>query len=438
MLREVFMTESVIFRGDVFSRISQKRLKHKEAADILGLSERHIGRLYAEFKKHGIASLVSQQRGKPSNHQLPDGIKSRVQELITIDLYSDFGPTFMREKLEELHGIKIGIETTRQIMIKNGVWEVHRKKCPVVHQQRKRRAHFGELEQIDGSPHAWFEERGEPCVLITFVDDATGQTYGRFFKSETTIAYMITLKLYILKYGRPLALYSDKHSIFRINKKGLLKEERPTQFARACRELDIEAICASSAPAKGRVERNHQTQQDRLVKELRIRGISTTEAANKFLEEVYWDTFNAKFAIAPRSPENSHRELLPEHNLKRILAIKKHGTLSKNLEVQYAKTIYQIELKKPSWRLRGAKVTIIKTIEGEIFIEHNGKDLPYKILTEQRAARTSVNPKELDTFFLEKEKRSRDVPKRHPWKREARAAAKLKAYKTAMKERTEI
>lgn len=428
-MKEVYMTQPEISRGDIFSKISQKKMTQLEAAEVLGLSDRHIRRLYAKFKEFGIISLVSQQRGKPSNHQLANGLKAQISELVTIELYQNFGPTFMSEKLEERHGIKISVETTRKLMIQNSVWEVHKRKSPVIHQQRKRRARRGELVQIDGSPHAWFEDRGDRCALISFVDDATGQTYGRFFKSETTLAYMITAKIYFLKYGRPLAFYSDKHSIFRINKPGCLKKELITQFGRACKELDIETICANSPQAKGRVERNNQTQQDRLVKELRLAKICTMDEANRFLDDVYWNVYNDKFAISPESSKDAHRELLQEHELKRILSYKKQGTLSKNLEVQCDNVIYQIVSEKPSWRLRKAKVTITKGMDGEVFIEYKGRNLPYKIYSGQEVCGKEVDSKEIDTFFHEK--KTQKVAYNHPWNQQGRAVAKMKQYKAA-------
>lgn len=423
-MKEVCMTQSEISRGDIFSQISQKKITQTKAAEILGLSARHVRRLYAKFEQFGIRSLVSQQRGMPSNNQLPIGLQACISELITIELYMGFGPTFMCEKLAELHGIKVSVGTTRKLMIQSGVWDAHKKRRPVVHQQRKRRARCGELVQVDGSPHAWFEDRGDSCVLITFIDDATGRTYGRFFKSETTRAYMITAKIYFLKYGRPLAFYADKHSIFRINRPGCLKKELITQFGRACKELGISIICAHSPQAKGRVERNHQTQQDRLIKELRLRGISTIDQANEFLDTTYWNVYNNKFAVTAESPKNAHRELLPEHDLKKILSNKTQGTLSKNLEVQRNNIIYQIILESQSSCLRKAKVTIIKGLDGEVYIEHKGKNLPFKVLSRQEVCGKVVNSKDLDTFF--KEKINRTVPNSHPWKQQGRAVAKRK------------
>lgn len=429
MQKEVNMTEPEISRGDIFSKISQNKMTQQEAAEILSLSERHIRRLYAKFKKLGIVSLISQQRGKPSNHQLPTELKAQISELVTIELYEGFGPTFMCEKLTERHGINISVGTTRKLMIQNYVWKACKKRRPVIHQQRKRRARRGELVQIDGSPHAWFEDRGDPCVLISFVDDATGRTYGRFFNSETTIAYMKTARIYFSLYGRPLAFYSDKYAVFRINKPGCLKKELITQFARACKELGIDIICANSPQAKGRVERNNKTQQDRLVKELRLAGINTIDKANEYLDNVYWKAYNDKFAVPPESTKDAHRELLREHDLKKILSHKKERTLSKNLEVQCDNVIYQIVLKSPSWSLRKAKVTIMQGIDGEVYIEYKGKNLPFKILSRQEISGKVVDLKEIDTFF--KEKKARKAPYDHQWNKEGRATEKMKRYKIA-------
>lgn len=427
MVKEINMSEREVSRADVFSDVSRKKISQIRAAEILGISPRHMRRLYADFVKSGLYALVSKQRGKPSNHQLPAGLSDCISELVTIPLYSGFGPTFMCEKLSERHEVKVSVETIRKLMILKDVWEANKKRCPIIHQQRKRRARRGELVQIDGSPHAWFEDRGEPCVLISFVDDATGHTYGRFFKSETTFAYMLTSLKYFMKYGRPLAYYSDKHSIFRINQPGCLQKELITQFGRACKELDIGTICANSPQAKGRVERNNQTQQDRLIKELRLRGISTIEKANQFLEDNYWEMFNKKFSVPPESPENAHRKLLPEHNLKKILSHKEQRVLSKNLEFQYENVVYQIEEKNPSWSLRRARITVIKGLEGQMYVEYKGRNLPFKTLDKQRISGEIVDSKGLDTFF--KEKKVRKVSANHIWNQQGRAQKLQRKYK---------
>jgi hypothetical protein len=421
MTEEVYMTQREVSRADIFSQISQRKISKTKAAEALGMSFRHLHRLYNEFQANGVSSLVSRKRGKPSNHQLASFLKARILELVTYEKYEGFGPTFMCEKLEQFHQIKVCVETIRILMIRAGVWEANKKKRPVIHQQRKRRARWGELVQVDGSPHAWFEDRGTPCTLIVFIDDATGHTYGKFFPSETTEAYMIVFWEYIEKYGRPQALYSDKHGIFRVNMPGCSKRECLTQFGRAVKELDVGHICANSPQAKGRVERANQTHQDRLVKELRLAGINTIEKGNKFLE-TYWDKHNEKFSILPEDGRNAHRKMLPEHDLSRIFCHREYRKVSKNLELQYDNVIYQIILEKPSKHLCGAQVTVIKKLGGEISIEYKGKQLPFQIYGEQEYVGKEINSKEIERFLKERE--TRKIPQNHPWKQKMRKYAR--------------
>lgn len=216
----ICMTQQDINRNRICIEISHRHISQTLAAQQLHISFKQMQRIYKKFIKQGAKGIISKKRGKPSNHQLDQFIKFRVLELVTCENYKGFGPTFMCETLKKLHGVNISIETTRQLMIQSEVWHGKKKKSPIIHQQRKPRAHKGELVQIDGSPHAWFEDRGDPCVLLVFIDDATGHTYGQFFEAETTAAYMITLRKYIMRNGIPLAIYSDKYSVFRVNKPG--------------------------------------------------------------------------------------------------------------------------------------------------------------------------------------------------------------------------
>lgn len=414
MDKGVFMTEREIDRANLFSEISKKNISQVRAAEVLGLSIRQVQRLYAAFRKEGVKALVSRKRGKPGNRQLQPLLRARILELLTCEKYVGFGPTFMCEKLDELHGIKVSVETTRHLMIQSGTWEANKKKRPIIHQQRPRRARFGELLQIDGSPHAWFEDRGDPCVLIVFIDDATGRTYGKFFESETTEAYMIVTGEYIKKYGRWEAAYSDRHGIFRVNMPGCAKRECFTQFGRALKELGIKLICANSPQAKGRVERVNQTLQDRLIKEMRLAGINDIEKGNEFLL-TYWDVFNIRFAVQPENPLSAHRPLLPGHDLKRILCNKEKRKISKNLEIQYKNTVYQIILEKPFWGLKGASVVIMEGMNGEISIEYKEKPLPFRVYGKQEFVGHVVNSKEINRFLTEKTRRK--VPLSHPWKK---------------------
>ena len=250
MFNGLYMTEKEQLREKICLQIAQKKLSQLEAAIVLEISLRQVQRLYAAFMKDGVVGLASKKRGRASNNQLQPVVKARILELITCERYKGFRPTFMCEKLEQLHGIKISIETTRRFMRESGVWIEKAQKRPVIHQQRKRRARCGELVQIDGSPHDWFEGRRDKCCLIVYIDDATGQTYGKFFESETTDAYMTVTAEYIKKYGKMRAVYSDKHSIFRVNIPGCIQKENLTQFGRALKELNILLICANSPQAK--------------------------------------------------------------------------------------------------------------------------------------------------------------------------------------------
>lgn len=427
MSEGIYMSEKEINRAKILQKIEDKKLTQVAASKELGISERQTRRLYNSFKRLGFKGICSKARGKPSNHRMPAFMVARIKELITSELYRDFGPTFMKEKLEERHEIRVSKETVRGLMIEEGLWTVNKKKRPVIHQQRQRRARRGELLQVDASPHAWFESRREKCALIVFIDDATGQTFGRFFESENAIAYMTTLQEYITKYGKPIALYSDKHGIFRINKPGCIRGENLTQFGRALEELKIQLICANSPQAKGRVERANQTLQDRLIKELRIAGISTIEEANQFLE-IFWDVHNQKFAKTPEKMEDVHRPI-GDVDLSKILCEKYRRKVSKNLEIQFEHAIYQIITHRQSRELIGAEISVIKTLNKELFLEYKGKSLVFKKFKDQIASGQEVSSKEIDRFLNTKLCRPRPTWC-HKWSQEARALARKKAYQS--------
>jgi len=373
------MSNREITRLEVMQRLKEKRLTQKEAARLLRISIRQVKRLFRAYKAEGALGLVSQRRGKPSNHQLDPAIVQQAIDLI-YERYRDFGPTLAHEKLTEIHGLHLCRESVRRIMISEGLWKPKRAKQPHAHQMRERRACFGELVQIDGSEHAWFEKRGPKCTLLVYIDDATGQLLELLFvTSETFFGYCEATRHYLERYGKPVAFYSDKHGIFRVN------QERPlgttsglTQFGRAMDELDIQLICANSPQAKGRIERANQTLQDRLVKELRLRGISDLEAGNAYLPK-FREGFNRRFAVAPRSMHNAHRPLLKTDKLDVILTHQKTGTLSKNLTVQFKQVVYQIQSNRPDYALRHAKVTVCENVNGEVTILYHDKPLTYTV-----------------------------------------------------------
>jgi len=397
-------------------RLKEKRLTQKEAARLLRISIRQVKRLFRAYKAEGALGLVSQRRGKPSNHQLDPAIVQQAIDLI-YERYRDFGPTLAHEKLTEIHGLHLCRESVRRIMISEGLWKPKRAKQPHAHQMRERRACFGELVQIDGSEHAWFEKRGPKCTLLVYIDDATGQLLELLFvTSETFFGYCEATRHYLERYGKPVAFYSDKHGIFRVN------QERPlgttsglTQFGRALDELDIQLICANSPQAKGRIERANQTLQDRLVKELRLRGISDLEAGNAYLPE-FREDFNRRFAVAPRSMHNAHRPLLKTDKLDVILTHQKTGTLSKNLTVQFKQVVYQIQSNRPDYALRHAKVTVCENVNGEVTILYHDKPLNYTVYHKAPRQAAIADSKTIDQQL----KSPWTPPADHPWRQYGR------------------
>ena len=249
------MSANELSRLEVMQGLEDRRLKQKEAAEILGVSVRQIKRLLSKYRKDGASGLVSQRRGKASNNQLSAEVKQKGLDLLK-GKYRGFGPTLAREKLVEVDGLRISDESVRQIMLVEGLWKARKVRKITVHQMRERRACFGELVQIDGSPHAWFEERGPASTLLVAIDDATGQLVGLLFvEHESFHSYACLVKAYFERYGKPVAFYSDKHGIFRVNQASVSAGEALTQFGRAMQDLEIQILCANTPQAKGRVER---------------------------------------------------------------------------------------------------------------------------------------------------------------------------------------
>src|ERR1700676_1233229 len=281
-------------------------LSQREASGRLGISVRQVKRLVRAWRSDGDAGLVSRQRGRPSHRRMSEALRSRIGGLLK-EKYADFGATLASEKLLELDGIKVSVEMVWRIQIGLRLWRPKPRRARRVFQLRERRPRFGELIQIDGSPHDWFEGRAPRCTLIVFIDDATSRlTALRFAPVESARAYLETLRDHVLEHGCPLAFYSDRHGIFRVNAKDAQSGDGKTEFGRVAARLDIVPIHALTPQAKGRVERANQTLQDRLVKEMRLQNISSIEVANGFFPRfiVAW---NARFAIKPRNETSAHR-----------------------------------------------------------------------------------------------------------------------------------
>lgn len=347
------------------------------AAERLGLSDRQLRRLVHRYREDGPAGLTSRRRGRPSNHQLPSHLADTAFTLIR-DRYADFGPTLAAEKLAELHGIVLAKETVRRLMMATGLWVPRKQRPPKIYQPRNRRACVGELIQIDGSDHRWFEERAPACTLLVYIDDATSRLmWLHFTNSESAFSYFTATRAYLERHGKPLAFYSDKASIFR-NNKAVKGGDGPTQFGRALYELNIESICANSSQAKGRVERANLTLQDRLVKELRLRGISSMSEANGFVPQFIED-FNGRFAKPPRHDHDTHRTVRNDENLDLIFAWREPRCVSNSLTLQYDKVLYLLADTPLTRKLAGHYIDVYHYPDGRIEPRAQGEALPFTI-----------------------------------------------------------
>lgn len=389
MKRNIIIQEDIMDKVLILQRVVDKKMTQAEAGEVLKITGRHIRRLIKKFKLEGWEGLVAKKQ--ESQKKFKPEFKEEVLGFIR-EKYYDFGPTFVEEKLKENQGIQVSRETLRKWMMEENIWRGKRRKKARIHQSRERRSRFGELVQIDGSLHDWFEGRAPKCCLLVMIDDASSKIiYMRFEERETTFGYMRCIEKHLKKYGRALAYYSDRHSIFKTTREQCIDRLlEDTQLYRALKELGIELICANSPQAKGRVERANSTLQDRLIKEMRLRGISSIEEGNAYLEE-YIKQHNKRFSVEPRSSENAHRPLnKTEKELELILSKRETRKVSKNLEISFEKKIYQIKGVGHGYRLRQSHVTICETFKNEIKIMYQGKELEYNIFE-------PAGPKEADS-----------------------------------------
>jgi transposase len=370
------MSDGELSRLEVLRDLDRQRLKTKAAAQLLGLERRQVFRLLKAYRKEGPAGLISKRRGRSSNRRKPETVRNQTLSIIR-EQYWDFGPTLAAEKLREVHQITLGRETLRLWMIQAGIW-ADRKQRKQVHQPRHRRECVGELVQVDGCEHWWFEDRGPQCTLLVFVDDATGRLmHLQFVESESTFAYFHAARAYLEAWGKPVAFYSDKHGVFRVNHPGALGGDGMTQFGRALHALNIDIICANSSPAKGRVERAHKTLQDRLVKELRLAGAATLADGNALLPAFMAD-YNARFAKAPANKHDLHRPVRAGDDLDDAFAWKEERTLSRALTLQYDKVLFILDPCDQAKAAIGKRVTVVDYPDGRLSIRYNGVELAYR------------------------------------------------------------
>jgi winged helix-turn helix protein len=377
------MSDGELTRLEVLRDLDQKRLTTAAAAQLLGLGRRQVLRLLRAYRTAGPTGLISKRRGRRSNRRKPEALRRAVLAIIR-EWYWDFGPTLAAEKLREVHGIVLGRETLRLWMIEAGLWLDRKQRRKRVHQPRSRRDCVGELVQVDGCEHWWFEDRGPQCTLLVFIDDATGRLmHLQFVESESTFAYFHATRAYLEAWGKPVSFYSDKHGVFRVNHQGALGGDGMTQFSRALHALNIDIICANSSQAKGRVERAHKTLQDRLVKELRLAGLRTLAEGNAVLPAFMAD-YNVRFAKPPANQKDLHRPLRAGDDLEDAFAWKEERRLSQALTLQYDKVIFILEPSEPAKAAVGKYVTVFDYPDGRLAIRYNGVDLAYRTFDKVR------------------------------------------------------
>jgi transposase len=368
------MSAKELDRLEIISRVIERRLTQRKAAERLGLSVRQVERLCRAYRRDGASGLVSRQRGRPSNRKLGAFFRDRALDLVR-GRYADFGPTLACEKLTEQHGFDLSRETLRRWMIDAGLWIPRSQRDRRAYQPRHRRSCLGELVQIDGCDHAWFEDRGPKCTLLVYVDDATGRLMElRFVPSESAFDYFTSTRAYLDQHGKPVAFYSDKASIFRIARSEAAGGAGITQFSRALSELNIDIVCANTPQAKGRVERTHLTLQDRLVKELRLRSISTPEAGNAYLP-IFRADYNRRFGREPLNPHDAHRPLRSDEELDLILTWQEERKLSRNLAFQYKRVMYLVEPGSETLPLAGERCRVHEHEDGRVEVRHANEPL---------------------------------------------------------------
>ena len=384
----------------IIEQVSKKLLRQRLAGMMLNLSERQVRRILKRYRIEGKEGI--RRKSITRGPRKYDEERKRTIMLKVEEKYRDFGPTFTAEKLQEIDGISINKETLRQWMIETGMRKQQKRKDKKIHQSRERRPRFGELVQIDGSHHDWFEGRRDKCCLLVFIDEATSRLlWLSFEEGESSHGYMKGVRSHILNQGKPLAYYSDRHSIFITTRKNDSSYD-PTQLHNSLKELKIELICANSPQAKGRVERANCILQDRLIKELRLRNISTLEEANEYVKE-FMEVHNEKFSKAANNKEDAHSSYTEsEETLKRVLSHRSQRTLSKALEFSYQGDLYQVQNLGKGYRYRKAKIDIYEHEDGTIEACYKQEKLEIKQLSTNKKPMMVGDKREIDRLLAQK------------------------------------
>lgn len=410
------MSEEEVRRAGVLKRVKADELTQVEAAEMLGMSYRQLKRLYGRYLREGAKGLVHRSAGKPSNRARPVKERKRILRLVGKHYGGGpgerFGPTLAAEHLQEDHGIRVDPETLRRWMLAEGLWTKERKRKPY-RQRRERRAHFGELVQMDGSFEAWLESRGPRGCLIHMVDDATSTSLAMFDKEETTWGVADTLRAWVMQYGIPRALYVDWKSVYQSAPTVRQKQEGIvpiSQFGRMCRKLGIELIGANSPQAKGRVERGHGTHQDRLIKKMRLKKLSSYEAANAFLADSYLAQHNARYAVAAREEADYHLGMPPRLDLNQVFCLEEERIVSPDWVVQYGQRWLQIDRDGQKVRVnRGALVTVREHRDGTLSLWLDRTKLRWHEIPERPRKAPPPPKRRVDVHG--------PPPAEHPWRK---------------------
>src|SRR5438874_2039646 len=407
-------------RLKVLHEVQLKHLSQVAAAERLKVTDRQVRRMLLRIREHGDGALVHGLRGRPSNRKLAARLEQKVLARVG-QRYADFGPTLAAEHLAK-DGFALSRETLRTWMTKAAFWHPRCQRVKKIHVWRERRASFGELVMQDSSPLRWLENRGPACQLIAVIDDATSRIWGRFTEHDTTEENLRTFGGWVRRYGRPLAHYTDKNSIFRKAGPQLLPEQLRgdplrTQFGRALNELGIEWIAAHSPQAKGRIERLFETLQDRLVKEMRLAGIDSIQGANHFLEMRFLPEWEQRFTVAARNPRNAHRRLGQEHRLEEILSVRAARKVAQDHTVSWEGNRWGVSREEVCAGLRGAQVEIERRLDGSHWLRFRNRYLRLRHCAEP--APRAVSPSGLRPPVLTAKQQSRvykSAPPNHPWR----------------------
>jgi len=411
----IIMTNKEAQRYDIIKNLINKKLTGVQAAKQLSLSTRQVKRIKKKVKEKGLKGIVHENRGKESKKKISKLIKDKIINLIETT-YSDFTPTLVQEKLEENNNIKISYGSVRSIMLKEGLYKIKKRKKSQYFSQRPRKESFGELVQFDGSYHNWLEGRAsenEQCLLLA-VDDATGDITPKLDRNEGIQAVFSFWKEYLIKQGKPKAIYLDKFSTYKINHKNAVDNQNfKTQFQRAMQELDIEVIFAHTPQAKGRVERMNKTLQDRMVKEMRLAEIANVEEANKFIQKEFVSKFNQKFSVKPRKKQDLHRKLTKQERKKlaNIFSVKNQRTVRNDFTIQYLNRYFQLDQTQPTTVFRKNSVTVEEHLDKSIHICKKDIYLNFKELVEK-----PVKEIDLKLAAITPNKIQYTPPANHPWR----------------------